>query len=417
MARPTGRYFASVIAKIRDAKKKEMIVIDEGFKVQLRQRVMMKIAAQAAPVQTSWVERLAPFKSYFAVVPALGLVIVAVVGISKLPLDFGSKVVVPSASPSQESDASPSLPQSSVSIEGTTGSGLKTFPGRSVLPSNYFQGNQTFTDQSFDMQSLEANVAGTESGQPQQAEVSKTSSPSSSPVTSTPASVSAQEQATQKTPETSVQQQPPFQYFSYQTPFGNTSRVGEGNVQSPATTPAPAPTPDVSSVSGSTPLADASAQTPVPSVTGETPSVPADPAPVPKSATKPAQKVLLPSFVANPEITRKPLEIDKMSTFNSVPANLTLNDIASLPAQHLGLNVLYQGHFSTDERTILEKNLLPNMVGDKEVDSIQVSQLDAATIVIELRYKDGNVSVFDYKISDNGTWQLVDSTLQRAAQQ
>lgn len=409
MARPTGRYFASVIAKIRDAKKKEIIVIDEGFKVQLRQQVMMKIAAQAAPVRTGWFERLAPLKSYFAVVPALGLVIVAVVGISKLPIDFGSKVVVPTASPSQESNEVQPFAQNSAGAEAVSGSGLKTFPGRSVLPPNYFQGDRTISAQSFDVQSLEANVAGPESTQPQQAEVSKKASTSPSPSTSAP----VQQPVTPKTTETPVQQQPPVQYFSYQTPANNTSRVGEGNVKSPAQTVAP----EVPSVSGSTPLAEVSVEAPAPSVTGETPSIPANSSLAPKTTQKSTEKVLLPSFVANPQITRKPLEVDKSSTFSSVPTNLTLNDIAALPAQHLGLNVLYEGRFSTDERTILEKNLLPNMVGNQEIDYIQVSQLDAATIVIELHFKDGNVSVFDYKVAENGTWQLVDSTLQRAAQQ
>lgn len=408
MARPTGRYFASVIAKIRDAKKKEMIVIDEGFKVQLRQQVMMKIAAQAAPVRPGWFERLSPLKSYFAVVPALGLVIVAVVGISKLPIDFGSKVVVPTASPSQESNTAQLSTQNSAGVEAVTGSGLKTFPGRSVLPPNYFQGDRTSSAQSFEMQSLEANVSGPESAQPQQAEVNKTGSTSPSPSTSAP----VQQPVTPKTTETPVQQQPPVQYFSYQSPLNNASRVGEGNVQSPASTPAP----EVPSVSGSTPLADTSVEASAPSVTGETPSVPAGSALVPKTTQKSTEKVLLPSFVANPEITRKTLEVDKTSTLSPAPTNLTLNDIAALPAQHLGLNVLYQGRFSTDERTILEKNLLPNMVGNQEVDYIQVSQQDAATIVIELHYKDGNVTVFDYKVAENGTWQLVDSTLQRAAQ-
>lgn len=408
MARPTGRYFASVIAKIRDAKKKEMIVIDEGFKVQLRQQVMMKIAAQAAPVRPGWFERLAPLKSYFAVVPALGLVIVAVVGISKLPIDFGSKVVVPTASPSQESNAAQLSTQNSAGVEAVTGSGLKTFPGRSVLPPNYFQGDRTSSAQSFEMQSLEANVSGPESAQPQQAEVNTTGSTSPSPSTSAP----VQQPVTPKTTETPVQQQPPVQYFSYQTPLNNTSRVGEGNVQAPA----PTQVPEVPSVSGSTPLADTSVEASAPSVTGEAPSVPTGSALVPKTTQKSTEKVLLPSFVANPEITRKTLEVDKSATLSPVSPNLTLNDIAALPAQHLGLNVLYQGRFSTDERTILEKNLLPNMVGNQEVDYIQVSQLDAATIVIELHYKDGNVTVFDYKVAENGTWQLVDSTLQRAAQ-
>ena len=74
MARPTGRYFASVIAKIRDAKNNEKIIVDEDFKQLLRGRLVMKIAAGTKPAKIDWRLRLAPFKVFFAAVPALALV-------------------------------------------------------------------------------------------------------------------------------------------------------------------------------------------------------------------------------------------------------------------------------------------------------------------------------------------------------
>lgn len=137
MARPAGRYFASVITKIRDAKKKELIVIDEGFKMQLRQQLLVKIAATSQPQKMNWLEKLAPFKAYLGVVPALAFVIVAVVGISRLPLQFKSDVVVPVGTSSQQDSSMKSVVQD----QGTPSqdnaadsSSIITFPGRLVIP-------------------------------------------------------------------------------------------------------------------------------------------------------------------------------------------------------------------------------------------------------------------------------------------
>ena len=138
MARPAGRYFASVIAKIRDAKNNEKIIVDEDFKQLLRGRLVMKIAGGGQPAKIDWRARWAPFKVFFAAVPALALVIVAVAGLNKVPFATNPQVVKNEVVGTVESVAPESLvtPDSAVP-------GIKTFPGYTVLPASYFQANVT----------------------------------------------------------------------------------------------------------------------------------------------------------------------------------------------------------------------------------------------------------------------------------
>lgn len=398
MARPTGRYFASTISKIRDAKKKEKIVVDEGFKVQLRQQLMMKIAAQVQPARMSWTERLLPFKSYLAVVPALGLVIVAVVGISKLPIQFNSNVVVPTSAPSQQqNDVKPlsqtiNIPMNIQSGDAGNTTGIKTFPGRLVLPPAYVSGGHASVLTSVAPESLTApstsQAPAVESG-------SKVSSPSP---------VVEQKVTSNSNPVSDNVTQASL----------NTSRVGQGDVQSssPAVQQAPSQTPVTPSVSGSTALGQSvqAGAGVAPSVSGAVPMSDQAPAVQDVAAPKVAQTELTQPAVKEPApvVAFKPVE-------PAAPSPLTLNDIASLPAQHLGLQVQYKSNFSGDERTILEKNLLPHLVDGKEVSYITVFQKDAATIVIQLNLKNGEVATFNYMIDANGTLQLIQPRAANAA--
>ncbi len=394
MARPTGRYFASVIAKIRDAKKKENIVVDDGFKMQLRSQLMAKIALQVQPVRTSWMERLAPFKSYLAVVPALALVIVAVVGLSKLPIDFKSSTVVPTSNPSQQPEVPSTNTPSNIEQTSLTNSpniepGIKTFPGRYALPADYFNHPQN----------VEAPLP--VSDQPQQAS-NELSASSAQPEQKTIAPVTAPAQ-------TSVPvKQPEVQYFSYQPQ--NSAQVGEGNIQ-----PAPVQTsaaPVLPSVSGSTPSGQTN-DSGVSSVSGSTPSVEAEQiktasneAEVPEAAqTVPAMTAM--KAVVQPKTATT--FVYKPRTISSV-TELKLNEIAALPAEDLEANVFYSGNFSNDEKTVLEKNVVPYLADGRTVESVNVYQKDAATIAIEINYADGKVAIYHYKVGENGTWKLVQYT-------
>ncbi len=248
MARPAGRYFASVIAKIRDVRKKEQIVIDESFKMQLRQKIMLKVTAQTQPQTSNWLERFAPYKSYLAVVPALGLVIVAVVGISKLPIQFTSNVVVPTSTPTQENNSQAqnvTAPQASVVEQpsSTDSSGLMTFPGRLALPSSYFEqnapANSVAAQAPAPQQDLSANVmAPLQVNAPETSAPPATSQPQSSSNTANIANPSGNDQQ-QTAPQTTVQppvsQQPQVQYFALNTQSDNNTQVAQGNVGAAST--------------------------------------------------------------------------------------------------------------------------------------------------------------------------------------
>jgi len=423
MARPAGRYFASVIAKIRDAKKKEQIVVDDGFKLQLRQQVMMKISAQVQPERVSWMERLAPFKSYLGVVPALAFVIVAVVGISKLPIDFKSNVIVPVSDTSQENveQIQPTVDdQPASSVSGDTTGGIKTFPGRFVIPSNYFSGNQGSTNVLQDSQPQTSPV----SADLQAVEVPQTSAASNVSEQSAVPQTSNEQKTEQKVVTITNVPNQILQYFAFQ-PGQDFSNVGEGNVVPPPSvqpvTSASAPI-VLPSVSGSTLLNGQTeiAQTPS-SVSGSTPTIPAgdDVKDVSESTTV-AETTIQDSpitSISQTVYTAYRVEVPtKNISDTSVQSNpiqtFYFNEIAALPPQDLDLNVYYNGKFSSDERTVLERAVLPHLVNGDDVDYVNVYQKDSSTIVIELNYKDGTDSSFDYKVNDSGSWELIQSSAQ-----
>lgn len=420
MARPTGRYFASVIAKIRDARKKEQIVVDEGFKMQLRQQLMTKIAANMTPDRVSWMERLAPFKSYLGVVSALALVIVAVVGISKLPIQFQSGVVVPT-SDSQQDVSLQTVPTEQTSqtpnLSAETGSsGLKTFPGRLVMPSNR-SGTEGSANVLQYAQPLAESAAGQQDpvvpqsvyADPETGAASQTSPAQDAPQQKVPEQQPVSGQSAATVPAQILQ------YFAF-NPEQKTASVGEGNVL-PATAPGtetstrqPLP-----SVSGSVPLTsqDVSAASGDASVSGSVPSVAygEEDAPVvesEKQEVSAAMKTTTTTAITEPAVS---YSTTAAKIYKPEPEEVTLqvNEIAALPAKQMDLNVFYNGNFSSDEQTVLEQNLLPHLIDGREADFdyAYVYQKDPATIVIQLIYFDHNNKFYEYKVDAAGNWNLV----------
>ncbi len=96
MARPVSRYFTPVIKKILDAKKAETILIDEGFKLKLRQDLLNKIALDPKPFvaeKVPFFTSLGNWRYVLAIVPSALLVTVVVTQIMKMPLSMRSKEV------------------------------------------------------------------------------------------------------------------------------------------------------------------------------------------------------------------------------------------------------------------------------------------------------------------------------------
>ena len=93
--------------------------------------------------------------------------------------------------------------------------------------------------------------------------------------------------------------------------------------------------------------------------------------------------------------------------------SLGLNDIALLPAEHLHSNIIYSGNFSTDEKTILEKNLIPHLADGKDVDVVHVYQESASLITIEMHETNGQTIIYDYSVSPSGELKLNQSIVAR----
>lgn len=134
MARPVGRYFASVVSQLRKLKNDEVILIDHSFKSKLRAQMVAHIGASTPDKSVSIVDRFRYLKSlkYFvAELAAVSYVVVAAVVISTHPIslnstsapvaDSGNKVAVSTTSQIASSD-------------NVVESPVKTFPARLALP-------------------------------------------------------------------------------------------------------------------------------------------------------------------------------------------------------------------------------------------------------------------------------------------
>jgi hypothetical protein len=458
MARPTGRYFASTITKIRDARKKENIVVDGGFKVQLRQQLMMKIAAQAKPVRKSFAERFMPLKSYFAVVPALALVIIAVVGISRLPISFKSNVVVPSAAPSQQTVLVKPFNESASSLLNTqtiaTGSqsSVKTFPGRLVLP----PGQTVAGQNAVAPQALEADVvAPSTAAAPDLSETVAVSQPASAQTVSYKQAPTGAVQQPAYSPDSSyssiatnfLQQQAPVttenggngssggSFYSggmqvVPAQAGSAATGSSSYYQPVSTLQSPGLTNQAGADSNTSAYTGASESTGTGAYVQETAAVPGNTASnemaqvspesvevaqqVQASAAAPAASVAQTvynenvSTVSNASRVRGALG----SALNSSGFKTTIstNQLAGLPAEQLNFSVYYNGNFSSDERTILEQNLLPRLVQDSGASYAYIYQKDASTIRIEIHLKSGAVRDYDYTVDAVGNWKLVSAS-------
>ncbi len=77
------------------------------------------------------------------------------------------------------------------------------------------------------------------------------------------------------------------------------------------------------------------------------------------------------------------------------------------------MNVIYNGNFSADERTVLEQNLVPNLIDSRNgsVEKVYVNQKDAATLDITISYSSGFSVIYTYSVGANGNLALTKSTV------
>lgn len=92
MARPVGKYFASVIRKIVQAKEDENIVVDERFKSDLRANLLVK-AESVRSAGFDWGAFFSKWKYALAAVPSACIVFLLAFSLAEMPLRLRNKPV------------------------------------------------------------------------------------------------------------------------------------------------------------------------------------------------------------------------------------------------------------------------------------------------------------------------------------
>ena len=398
MARPAGRYFASLINKIRELKKHETILIDESFKQSLRQNIMMKTGVRMQPQKQGFFERFAFLRHHVALVPSLLLLIVAVAGLSRLPMQFKSQVVTPVMTLENGQGSGQPQPQTADMVQPPVNqavqqSGVKTFPGRTVLPSSYFQKSAVAI------------------------------------VPMPPSSAGAGQTAPEATAELPVSSarlqfvQPDEGAVSNQnvpTPPIYVQGTADGVQQpyyvqsAPLIVPNPVPAPTViSSALPSTPQANpVEFNQPVREVTGSTPIQTSGLATMPKEisgstpVTTGSTPVSAPAVLNSTLVQKNTAEINTDAQKIDLNLNNRIDAVILDNARIYSANIYYKDKFSSDEKTVLESDYLPRIIGVKAVDYIAVRQKDASTLVVEVNYQDGGTAVYSLKIDEIGILRL-----------
>jgi hypothetical protein len=298
--------------------------------------------------------------------------------------------------------------------ETATPSGIKTFPGRLVMPSGADQGSADVL-QTVPVPSTGSGESAQDVDVPQSVYANQNTVPSSEGASES--NVPAQkivEQPVAQQQSASVPEQV-LQYFAF-NPQQKSALVGEGNVAPASSTETSGDAQTLPSVSGSTPLTsggtssggDASVSGSVPSIAPGDDKVSDDGKEAQESAA--AMKISTSNVIqTTAPVTAYSLSTTKVNNVETDTAPLHVNEIAALPAQQMELNVFYNGNFSSDERTVLEQNLLPHLIDGREADFdyAYIYQKDPATIVIQLIYFDRNNKFYEYKVDAAGNWQLV----------
>ena len=107
MPRSSGRYFSSTLTKLRSFKKAESILVDEKFQASLRKELLVRASVISKTPTQSFFENILRFKQHLALVPMLLLFLVAVVGLSKLSLQFKESAIISVAPTTQKIEQKP----------------------------------------------------------------------------------------------------------------------------------------------------------------------------------------------------------------------------------------------------------------------------------------------------------------------
>lgn len=142
MARPNSKYFASVISKLVAAKRKEKIVIDEAFKMQLRSALLTRASLPVKQEKVSFAEFFMKWRFAFAALPSALIVMIVAAQFLNMPVSIPTEQMVPTEGRADVLDED-------VLGEEAADSGekLETFPGEMVMPKKLLDfGTEDFAD-------------------------------------------------------------------------------------------------------------------------------------------------------------------------------------------------------------------------------------------------------------------------------
>jgi hypothetical protein len=394
-------------------------------------------------------QKLMPWRYHLALVPTLLLVLIAVVGISRIPIIFKSPVVTPIINTGGSQSFGSGQNTVNISAGSTTQnvSGIKTFPGRNVLPQSYFQKVAGTSGGAMDVSEM-GSVMGSEGAE-------KTSQAASSPISQTQKSVggtaavssSGQSSAVygpqgatniqQDLPEAQnivqsqysqpiVSQSVPLQQTAPLSSQG-TSRTGISEITGQSENISAVPQSEENSnvvmtnsltpsVTGYSPITNAETENTVTATPSSGYTATIDTASGGSEEQAPA--VSAQDIAATEETQPAPVteqnpvnEVNNYSSrYESVSKAVQEPNVATAVEQKY--DVFYRGNFSNDEKTVLEKDFISSLTKGKDVSYVSVHQENDFSVIVEVYFTDGTVGIYEYRIQDGG-FVIVSSSVKR----
>ncbi len=362
MPRPIGKYFGATITKFHAFKAREHIEIDENFRLQLRNNLLVEAGVIFHPKQPLLGERFFAWKQYIPLLPAVFLLTVAAFGLNRLPITFERDILVPKTTPKRVEEKSllPSVQPLPTKI--------REEPGGSAT-GVFSQEKATETTQNAPPWGGQKPV--TRGGTTAQ-EVDK-------------AGLYEKSSNENEARGIEIRPLPPPVFFPEQL----TESATKPSI-SPSQAPAPTPTPP----NIVTPSPKPSQETKSSGIPG-IPFLPPPPAPNPPPSVNPPAK-------AAPTYTPAATSAPEMKNPNlSTPAQeiipQTQQQESFEPAK-----IYFHGKFSRDEKTLLKNEFIPGLIEGKDV--LYVSVRDGPNegfAIIEIYLNDGNVDTHVYNLHEN----------------
>lgn len=369
MPKPSGRYFASTIAKLRAFKKAEYIAVDEDLRASLRRELLVKADALGKFQTAPFLEKISKFKRYLALAPMFLLLLVVIAGLSKLSVQFKESAFIPVVPFQIETSQKIEQKPVSAPFVGVVGSTLETTQAPQKTEASK-------TVKITDAKNKQTVITGERisGGVPQSSSVVI--------IPSTPVTISGSQMILPTSPTYPTLQLPP------ETPARILPQSAVPVVPQPFT-PVPAE---------SKPMPEIKTPTPSP-VTGKVPNVIEQTTPYKQPSSKTVDEK--PTVV-----TKEPV---KLTPNTAQPATTNVPTAAEQKVQYEEMysepkevEIYFKGRFSNDERVLLRDNVIPELVENKNATYVQVRETpNEGFAVIEVYLDNQDVETYIYNLHEH----------------